>query len=130
MGDKGLDILNQSKSIITTGIDFEELIVLMQQKKKTNPDKYATLEQKTVFVVEKEEYVMIEDILNDRSSKSKHEANAQNNEPRIHGATQFEDNLIDELVFSGGFDRVIAEKIIGKEGSLEAKTLHFSQIIK
>lgn len=87
MGDKGLDILNQSKSIITTGIDFEELIALMQQKKKTNPDKYATLEQKTVFVVEKEEYVMIDDILNDRSSKSKHEANAQNNEPRIHGAT-------------------------------------------
>ena len=30
----------------------------------------------------------------------------------------------------GGFSQVIAEKIISKEGSLEKKTLHFSQILK
>lgn len=30
----------------------------------------------------------------------------------------------------GGFSQVVAEKIIGKEGSLEKKTLHFSQILK
>jgi hypothetical protein len=95
-----------------------------------NPEKYATLEQKTIFFLEKEEFNCIEDILNDKEQGPSNEGAAQNDEPRIRGANHFEDNLIDELVQSGGFKRSIAEKIIGKEGSLEAKTLHFSQIIK
>jgi hypothetical protein len=31
-GDKGIDILNQSKSIITTGVDLGELVRLIVEK--------------------------------------------------------------------------------------------------
>ena len=44
--------------------------------------------------------------------------------------TQLEENLIDDLVVYGGFRRVVAEKIIAKEGALDKKTIHFSQIVK
>ena len=30
----------------------------------------------------------------------------------------------------GGFSKVVAEKIISKEGSLEKKTIHFSKVLK
>jgi len=38
--------------------------------------------------------------------------------------------LIDDLIEYGGFTRVIAEKIISKEGTLDNKTIHFSKIVK
>ena len=38
--------------------------------------------------------------------------------------------MIDDLVVYGGFSRVVAEKIIAKEGPLDKKTIHFSQIVK
>ena len=37
---------------------------------------------------------------------------------------------MNELVEIGGFPRVVAEKILGAEGSLEKKTLHFSKVLK
>lgn len=49
---------------------------------------------------------------------------------KLIGATSFEEGLIDSLIKKGGFSRVVAEKIVSKEGTLEEKTLHFSKIIK
>ena len=63
-----------------------------------NPEKYATLEQKTIFFLEREEFNCIEDILNEKGHGPSNEGAALNEEPRIRGANQFEDNLIDELV--------------------------------
>ena len=49
---------------------------------------------------------------------------------KMLGATPFEESLIEALIRYGGFSRVVAEKIVSKEGSLEEKTLHFSKIVK
>lgn len=46
------------------------------------------------------------------------------------GATSFEESLIESLIKNAGFSRVVAEKIVSKEGTLEEKTLHFSKIVK
>ena len=36
----------------------------------------------------------------------------------------------ESLIKYAGFSRVVAEKIVSKEGTLEEKTLHFSKIVK
>lgn len=54
----------------------------------------------------------------------------QDDDPAERGATVFEESLVNELVKFGGFNRVVAEKMLSKEGSLEKKTLHFSMILK
>jgi hypothetical protein len=42
---------------------------LIVEKQKGNPEKYATLAQKTVFLVEKDEFETMLDIMNDRGQE-------------------------------------------------------------
>ena len=49
---------------------------------------------------------------------------------RLLGASAFEVQLVEELIENVCFSRVVAEKIICKEQSLENKTLNFSKIVK
>ena len=49
---------------------------------------------------------------------------------RLLGATALEVQLVEELIQNGSFSRVVAEKIICKEQSLENKTLNFSKTVK
>jgi len=67
MNSKGLEILNQSKAIITHDIEFSELVGLIIDKQQANKDRYARLSTKTVFLVEKQEFDMIQDILSDKN---------------------------------------------------------------
>jgi hypothetical protein len=129
--DKGLDILNQSKSIITTGVELSNLVRLVVEKQSANPEKYSNLAQKTVFLVEKAEFDTMTDIMNAKSQDFKFSnENEDQSQVGTTDCTPFEESLIQELAKFGGFPRVVAEKIIAKEGTLEEKTLHFSQIVK
>ena len=129
--DKGIDILNQSKSIVTTGVDLSDLVRLLVEKHSTNPEKYSSLAQKTVFLVDKDEFDTMVDIMNAKSQDFKSPVGGEDqSQAGTTDCTPFEESLIQELVKFGGFSRVVAEKIIAKEGSLEEKTLHFSQIVK
>ena len=64
---KGLEILNQSKSIITYDTDFNELVALIVEKQATNKSKYQNLAAKTVFLVEESEFDVILNIMNDKN---------------------------------------------------------------
>lgn len=129
MNSKGFDILNQSKAIVTFGVDFNDIVGIMVEKKRSNKERYATLAAKTIFLVQEAEFEKISQILNDKTQSKANENKSQPSE-NVFGATPFEESLVEELIKYGGFSRVVAEKIIVKEGSLEKKTLQFSQILK
>lgn len=78
---------------------------------------------------------MIQDILSDKNQDQVPDSDFQKNEidqiyEKMIGATSFEESLIESLIKNAGFSRVVAEKIVCKEGTLEEKTLHFSKIVK
>jgi len=82
-----------------------------------------------VLLIEKEEFETITEIMHNVDKGAKKEA--QSEKPlNIFGGTPFEESLIEELITFGGFSRVVAEKIISKEKSLEKKTLNFTKILK
>jgi len=126
---KGYDILNQSKSMITYGMDFNQLVANILELQAQNPDRYLNLAQKTVFMIEKQEFDQITEIMLSADKGPKREAQAAK-QPNVFGGTPFEESLIEELINYGGFSRVLAEKIISKEKSLEKKTLNFTKILK
>lgn len=78
-------------------------------------------------MVEPEEFELIQDILNDKHKQNSRRA--ESNQPILGSETAFEESLVNELVTFGGFSRVVAEKILSKEGSLEKKTLEFTKIL-
>lgn len=63
---KGFDILNESKAIITTQVDLNDLVRIIIEKQRLNQEKYATLALKTIFLVDKAEFETIIDIMNDK----------------------------------------------------------------
>lgn len=132
---KGLEILNQSKAIVTYDIEFADLVGLLLEKQQVNKERYARLSTKTVFLVEKEEFQTILDILGDKDQSHGmapvvEKTEADQMYEKVLGATPFEESLIEALIRYGGFSRVVAEKIVSKEGTLEEKTLQFSKIVK
>lgn len=132
---KGLEILNQSKAIVTYDVEFADLVGLLLEKQQANKERYARLSTKTVFLVEKEEFLTILDILGDKGqgqgiAPAVEKSEADQMYEKMLGATPFEESLIEALIRCGGFSRVVAEKMVSKEGTLEEKTLHFSKIVK
>lgn len=96
--DLGLDVLNQSKSIITTGVDLSSLVRLVVEKQSGNPEKYANLAQKTVFLVDKEEFDTMADIMGAKSQELKAPSgNAALSPAGTADCTPFEESLIQEL---------------------------------
>lgn len=73
---KGYDILNQSKSMITYGMDFNQLVANILELQAQNPDRYLNLAQKTVFMIEKQEFEQITEIMLSADKGPKREAQA------------------------------------------------------
>lgn len=67
MNSKGFEILNQCKSLITFGVDFNDIVGIMVEKKRVNKDRYASLASKAIFLVQEAEFETISQILNDKS---------------------------------------------------------------
>jgi hypothetical protein len=67
INSKGFDILNQSKSLVTFGVDFNDIVGIMVEKKRINKERYATLASKTIFLVQEAEFEAINQVLNDKS---------------------------------------------------------------
>lgn len=59
INSKGFDILNQSKSLVTFGVDFNDIVGIMVEKKRINKERYATLASKTIFLVQEAEFEAI-----------------------------------------------------------------------
>ena len=66
---KGFDILNESKAIITTQVDLNDLVRIIIEKQRLSQEKYATLALKTIFLVDKAEFETIIDIMNDKGQQ-------------------------------------------------------------
>jgi hypothetical protein len=66
VSSKGFDILNESKAIITTQVDLNDLVRIIIEKQRLSQEKYATLALKTIFLVDKAEFETIIDIMNDK----------------------------------------------------------------
>jgi hypothetical protein len=66
---KGYEILNQSKSIVTTGVELEDLVRIIVQKQRENHEKYASLAQKTVFLVDQSEFDDMIGIMDEKSQE-------------------------------------------------------------
>ena len=63
-------------------------------------------------MIEQEEFELIMDILSDKHKQNSRRA--ESTEPVLGSENAFEESLVNELVAFGGFQRVVAEKILSK----------------
>jgi hypothetical protein len=129
ISSKGFEILNQSKSVITFGVDFNEIVSTIVEKKRQAKERYSNLTSKPILLVSESDFDRLSEALAPKPQQKEPQGKMRVAEA-VLGASPFEETLVHELVEYGGFSRVVAEKIVGAEGSLEKKTLHFSKVLK